>query len=381
MGRRPNPSAAVAKPIGGRRAPLPVETSHPKAARERKSATPDVSISENNHSGREHILKFADSLDGVFSLDQIKLMEDFFLFCKSKRESNREKLIKQDESHSLSDMKNKLVDSFGHCLHEEAINEICEIAHANKRNMCNSCKPTSDALLISTLQISCEVLLKKRSEPCANVILPRTGNGHQTAACDDEASCSKTVLVSQSNDDTQTQSAHGGSTPTVIVPSSNDSSSRPIDSVVSPKVSMPEQSKAFQVQTSKEKDVVNASKVSLQQEADVTNGIDELKQCNGKESFESDIRICNPGFPVVDTPAIKQVSRNPSSAAKSKTAPVHPMNRRFHFSRLDKCRDAPRTNLFAPEGLFDLHISDSESATTSGPVKKARLQAAAPPRG
>ncbi|CAO2141936.1 unnamed protein product [Urochloa humidicola] len=89
MGWRPNPSAAMAKPIGGGRAPLPVETSDHKAARERKSATTDVSVSENNRSGPKHILKFADSLDGVFSLSQIKLMEEFVLFCKSKRNNQQ----------------------------------------------------------------------------------------------------------------------------------------------------------------------------------------------------------------------------------------------------------------------------------------------------
>lgn len=56
---------------------------------------------------------------------------------------------------------------------------------------------------------------------------------------------------------------------------------------------------------------------------------------------------------------------------KPNTTPIHPMNRRFHFARLDKTSDFPRTNLFAPEGLFDLHISDDESGKSDGPVNKA----------
>ncbi|KAL5677662.1 hypothetical protein ACJX0J_013793, partial [Zea mays] len=40
---------------------------------------------------------------------------------------------------------------------------------------------------------------------------------------------------------------------------------------------------------------------------------------------------------------------------------VHPLNKRFHFSKTDKLGRFPRTNLFSPVGLFDLHISDDES--------------------
>ncbi|RLN39981.1 uncharacterized protein C2845_PM01G23580 [Panicum miliaceum] len=55
------------------------------------------------------------------------------------------------------------------------------------------------------------------------------------------------------------------------------------------------------------------------------------------------------------------------------------MNRRFYYARLDKIRDFPRTNLFAPEGLFDLHISDDESGESGRPVNKAEPTTTPPP--
>lgn len=54
------------------------------------------------------------------------------------------------------------------------------------------------------------------------------------------------------------------------------------------------------------------------------------------------------------------------------------MNKRFHFAESDKRKDWPCTDLFNPVGLFDLHLSDSDSAKEEDrPVSKPGQ--AAPP--
>lgn len=60
------------------------------------------------------------------------------------------------------------------------------------------------------------------------------------------------------------------------------------------------------------------------------------------------------------------------------SAPVHLMNMRSYFAESDKRKDFPQTDLFNPEGMFDLRISDSEPEEVVGQINIPDPTLAAP---
>lgn len=112
-------------------------------------------------------LNFAGGLQGVISPGQIKLVEEFAAFCKRMRAMSREKSTEYQSNQSnvhSTELKKKLVHSFGHCLNGKTIDGLCGVFSKSTNGNCYSCTSSSVDLVISVVGVLCDSISNKVNE-------------------------------------------------------------------------------------------------------------------------------------------------------------------------------------------------------------------------